>query len=152
MSTGHPSFRAGRDYRVGGSRHTNLDNSVTPAEVGNSADSDDRELPHPADRAAEFVAEYPDRADLPLTRQNGRSIRAELLDREYETHYVEAQEPTEDGHLVTEQVYANPCTWGEAVYQLLKDHDETRNTTIHLERGRPDDPEHATHDIPATNR
>ncbi|WP_274323772.1 hypothetical protein [Halosimplex aquaticum] len=49
-------------------------------------------------------------------------------------------------------VRRTPLLWGEAVEQMLEDHEETRRTTVNLELGCPSDPEHAEFSIDATTR
>ncbi|MFC7139258.1 hypothetical protein ACFQMA_05325 [Halosimplex aquaticum] len=124
-----------------GSRHTNETNSVTPSQPGNSAD-DERELPTPAERVAEFREEYGHLARLPLTEVPGQRLRASLLE-EYTTEVeVEPLTDQEDATTVFELDKRVPLTWEAAVEQLLESYEDSRNTTLKLERGYEGHPEH----------
>lgn len=171
-------WRAGRDFRVAAapsdrpdhySRHTNQNNSVNGAEGRSQQFADDRELPTPGEVASEFFARYPELAKLPLTRQDGRKLRSELMDRPTDrSRQPSLSDQLEDsnatisktnqpddwlkGFEVTEELGRNPWTWGRALVALLQDHEENRNTWLHLERGYPDDPGHATFDTKMESR
>lgn len=136
----------------GGSWHTNQANSVGPADGGSEEFDDDRELPTPGEVASRFYEEHYELAKLPLTRQHGRSIRSELLEYDTECETTDAPEPEEDPFEIEYIDGKNPVTWGEAVVRLLQDHEDLRNTMLHLERGAPGDPQHATFDTAAESR
>lgn len=131
---------------------TNQNNSVNGADAGSLEYRSDRELPRPEEVARSFREQFRELSKLPLTRQHGRAIRTELLESVTETGFTDAPLPTEDSFEIEYEVGRNPLTWGYAVAKLLEDHEEARRTTLHLERGRPDDPEHAEHDVPAETR
>jgi len=136
---------------TGGSRQTNSKDSVNPAEPGSSADSD-RELPTTAERVSESYAKYPDRCQLPLTERDGVSLRRDYTREEYESFHSEAIREIDDDVTGQQLVARYPYDWGEAVVQMLEDHEDTRRTTVNLERGRPGDAEYAEFSIDVVTR
>ncbi len=124
-----------------GSRHTNETNSVTPSQPGNSADGE-RELPTPAERVAEFREEYGHLAQLRLTDVPGQKLRESLLEEHRTEVEVEPLTDQEDGTTVFELDKRVPLTWEAAVEQLLESYEDSRNTTLKLERGYEGHPEH----------
>lgn len=138
----------------GGSRQTNQTNSVTTAQPRNSPNSDtpSDELPTPRECLAEFVEKYGDRAELPVTEINGTSLRADYADEQTRSYYAEAPRPQDDDVTGTEVVDHTPVTWGAALYRLLKDHLENRQTKINLTRAWPGHPEHAEFAVDAETR
>lgn len=141
-----PAADAGRPW------HTNQTNSVNGCDERSEEFDEDRELSTPGDIASRFYEEHYELAKLPLTRQDGRSIRSELLEVATERETTDAPDPEEDPFEIEYVEGRNPVTWGEAVVRLLQDHEDKRNTMLHLARGRPGDPLHATFDTPAESR
>mgnify|MGYP006276741869 FL=1 len=136
------------------SRHTNQSNSVTPGETRNSADSEtpSDELPTPRECLAEFVDLYDDRANLRVTHTPGTRLRRDYAieeTQEYVTDKAHERDTRETGHEVTAN---RPVKWGTAVYRMLKDHVENRQTKINLTRGYPDDAEYAEFSVDAETR
>jgi hypothetical protein len=136
---------------TGGSRQTNSKDSVTPAQPGDSSDSS-RELPTTAERVSESYAKYPDRTQLPLTERDGVSLRRDYTREHYEPYHSEAIREIDDDVTGQQLVARTPYDWGEAVEKMLEDHEDTRRTTINLEKGRPSDPEYAEFSIEAVTR
>jgi len=135
----------------GVSRQTNQKDSVTPAEPGSPADSA-RELPTTAERVAESYEKYPDRSELPLTDRHGTSLRREYTYERWESWQSEAVDEADDEVSGESLVSRSAVTWGEALERMLESHEETRRTTINLEKGRPSDPEYAEFSIDAVTR
>jgi hypothetical protein len=99
-------------------------------------------VPTPADRVAEFCEQYPDRASLSLTEEPGQRLRDSLLEESWTEMTVDM--PGQDTPATVEELeYRVPLTWGEAVEQLLRSHEEARDTTLRLACGHEGDPEHA---------
>lgn len=136
----------------GASWHTNQTNSVDGCTTDSEEFDDDRELPTPGDVVSSFYDNHYDLAKLPLTRQHGRSIRSELLEVSTKRETTDAPQKTEDPFEIEYVDGRNPVTWGEAVMRLVQDHEEKRNMMLHLARGKPGDPLHATFDTPAESR
>jgi len=151
------------------SRPTNQNNSVTQTETTESANSQtaladpgvevgqlldlhDREIPTPAERVAEFYREYPERSNIPLTQSHGTQLRRDYCHEEYRDWSSEAMTDQEDGVSGSQLVERSPFSWGHAVQELLESHEDTRHTTLNLERGRPTDPTHEEFSIPAQTR
>lgn len=150
------------------SRPTNGDNSVNASTAGNPA-ADEDGFPDPSDVAAEFRAKYGDRADLPLTREDGRTLRAELVegsekyiqqnggigelpDEMVEEWESEPAVPWESSVSGVEVVERTPLTWQAAVEHLLDSHEDTLNTVLNFEKAEPGHPEHATWSKESTDR
>jgi hypothetical protein len=142
---------AAEDPSEGGSRPTNLKDSVTPAEPGNPADSE-RELPTTAERVAESHEKYPDRCSLPLSARHGTSLRIEYTRDTWESWTSETVDDLDDEATGQSLVRRSAVSWGEAVELMLENHEETRRTTVNLEKGRPGDPEHTEFSIDAVTR
>ena len=135
----------------GGSRQTNQKDSVTPVEPGSPADSE-RGLPTTAERVSESYAKYPDRCSLPLTDRHGTTLRREYTRERWESWQSEAVDEIDDEVTGESLVERSAITWGEAVERMLENHEETRRTTVNLEKGRPGDPEYAEFSIDAVTR
>lgn len=143
------------------SRRTNGNNSVTDAERGSSPELDAaadalayhfRELPTPSERAAEFHAQLPERARLPLTREEGRRVRKELTRVEREEWTSEPARDWEESVSGETVTVREPVTWGEAVEELLRSHENSRNTVLNLKYGPESHPEHEEWSKPARTR
>lgn len=109
---------------------------------------------------------------LPLTRQQGRNLRPDCLDRDDRTDQVRPlsdrvdaktarhmnasadslPDDWETGFDVDWCAGKNPVTWGEAVDALLESHAELRETELHFVCGKPSDAEYATHNEDARGR
>lgn len=164
------------------SRPTNETNSVNGSDAGISDSRESRDIPTPAEKVAEFYDEYPDRAQLLLTDRDGTKLRKDYTHErrnswEYEPATVPCGscggtgiEDTEEesceachgsGEIVPDwddsvtgnrTVSRDPVRWGEAVKRLVEQHEDTRRTTLNLERGRPGDVEYAEFSIDVVNR
>lgn len=102
---------------------------------------------------AEFEGKYPELAALPLSRRDGSSLRRDFAVVEEEM-WMENQPEDEMRPAATgsEVVDVKPVKWRDAVRELLESHKEKLETSIHLERGQPDNPHHAEHDVSAESR
>jgi len=79
---------------------------------------------------------------LPLTEVPSRKLRKSVLE-EYTTEIeVEPITDTENGTTVYELDKRLPLTWEAAVEQLLESYEDSRNTTLKLERGYEGHPDH----------
>ena len=138
---------------VGGSRPTNQNNSVTGDSGRNSGNPESRELPTPSEVAAEFYERFDAGTwELPLTTRPGDTLRREftrLFDEEWVGESYSEFEPAPSGRQTTA---VEAVSWGEAVETLLDRHEETRRTTVNLERGREGEPLHAEWSVDADNR
>jgi len=132
--------------------HTNQNNSVNPATASPAEPADGRDLPTPDERIAEFYSEYPDRAYLPLTNTHGQHLRKEYTEEVRESFQSDAPREWDDSVTGEEILRNEPLSWGNAVAELLRNHEETRRTTVNLERGRPGDSEYAEFSIDADTR
>lgn len=137
-----------------GSRHTNQTNSVTPGETRNSADSVPAadELPTPRECLSEFVETFGDRADLRVTNTPGTRLRAEYTDEETEFYVTDKAHPADSRETGREVTAHRPVKWGTALYRMLENHVENRQTTVNLSRGYPSDPEYAEFSVDAQTR
>lgn len=131
--------------------HTNQNNSVTPATPG-PTEPDGRDLPTPEERISQFFDEYGDRAYLPLTNTHGQRLRKEYTEEVREEFESDAPREWDDSVSGVEVVRHEPLSWGRAVAELLQSHEETRRTTVNLERGHPDESEYAEFSIDADTR
>jgi hypothetical protein len=148
MSSGDGSSSTG-----GGSRQSNLNKSVNAQAPAKPEAEEDRIID---EKVAEFVSRYPDRAGLPVACDHGRAIRRDYahVDRK---EWVEDQPDIPELELVpaASGVEVDDITaydWAEAIHELLHSYRLTEETTLHLERGTPRDPEYAAHDVAAENR
>lgn len=125
---------------AGESRPTNRNKSVNSSAAGLSASDDGRELPRPEERVSDFIDEYPDLAHLPLTQVDGQQLRRLLVEETREDHMIDVGEEHEDETAkITSVTERRPLTWAAAVEEVLGSHEDTRNTTLNLEKGRIDD-------------
>lgn len=138
------------------SRLTNSNNSVNSATAGISGADESREIPTPEDRIAEFFEQYPERATIPVSRQDGQSIRADYaIDRDTEWQAKPATErEAEIGDVPagTQTTARDAVRWIDAVETTLEKFEEARRTTVNLKRGRPSDPEYAEFSVESENR
>ncbi len=132
--------------------HTNQNNSVNPATAGPSESADARDLPTPEARISEFYDEYGDRAYLPLTNSHGRRLRKDFTEEVREQYESDAPREWDEPVSGEEVVRHEPLSWGHAVAELLHTHEDTRRTTVNLERGRPGDAEYAEFSVDADTR
>ncbi|QCD65567.1 hypothetical protein GBQ70_07915 [Halomicrobium sp. ZPS1] len=143
MSTDEPT--------TGGSRHTNLNNSVNDSDGGNSPKIGS-ELPTPYERVSEFHEEYSDRAHLRLSTTHGERLREEYTREFTESYESSAPREWDDPVKGQEVVRREAVTWGTAVLRTLEDYADTRRTTVNLEKGRPSDPEYQEWSVQAETR
>jgi len=132
------------------SRHTNKTNSVTAAEAQNGG-SGERDLPTPGERVAEFREAYGERSRLPLTERPGQRLRTDLTAETWAEVPVEPVFDEDEKQTVHELRRRHPLTWEAAVEDLLESYERARKTTLRLERGYEDDPEHEVYHKPAEN-
>lgn len=143
---------------VGGSRPSNENNSVTGDSGRNSGNLGSRELPTPSEVAAEFYERFdPALWELPLTTKAGDTVRRRFsrsFDEEWvgEVDYDGENDEFRSSVKGRRTTAVEAVSWGEAVERLLERHEETRQTTINLERGRPDDALYAEWSVEADNR
>lgn len=153
MSTDQPAVESAGADGGAESRQSNLNKSVNSAPAEKPESERDGAI---TATLAEFVARYPGRADLPVARDHGRSIRRDYAHSERE-EWVEEQPDAPQFEIErpatgTDVTDVTAYTWGEAVRELLTAYRRTEETTVHLERGKPGGPDHATHDVSAENR
>lgn len=141
-----------REWAAGGSRLTNLNNSVNGSDAGISAADEARDIPTPAERVAEFVEEYPELAELDLTRRDGERLRREFIESTIERWESEPATERENSIKGEREVLDGPFEWGEAVELALQKYEETRNTTVNLERGYAGEPEYAEFSVDSETR
>jgi len=137
---------------AGGSRPTNSNNSVNGSDAGISGGGETRDIPTPTERLSEFFEEYPERAQLPVARQGGQKLRSEYVYEDVESWAAEPINEFEKGPQGKEVTATNPVTWVEAVERTLQRYEDTRRTTVNLEKGRPDDPEYAEFSVESETR
>jgi DNA-directed RNA polymerase subunit RPC12/RpoP len=101
---------------------------------------------------AEFYEEYPERAQLPLAGSDGVRLRREFVEEEYEEWAAASEQPFEAVAKGEQRTAVEAVTWGEAVERALTRYEETRQTTVNLERGRPSDFDYAEHSVQAQTR
>lgn len=142
---------AAEDPSDGGSRPTNLKDSVTPATPGNPADSE-RELPTTAERVSESYEKYPERCRLPVAGSHGTSLRREYTRECYESWTSESVHDFDDEVSGESLVERSAVSWGEAVEMMLENHEETRRTSVNLEKASPGHPEYAEFVVDAVTR
>ncbi|MGZ0746708.1 hypothetical protein AB2S56_005915 [Haloparvum sp. AD34] len=76
------------------------------------------------DRVAEFAREYPDLADLPLSRTHGRKLRRIVTQADYEQQFSTPEKPTESAFAVDSLDSRTAATWVDAVQAFLSAHVE----------------------------
>lgn len=117
-------------------------NSVRESEGGEPPESESRSFPTPEERVAEFVAEYPDHAKLPLSEVNGRKLREEVTVEQTEMEEWVVEDGPWAIPMQEEKVVARRAvTWAESVRRLLEWNEENRGQRGKFGRGRPDTPE-----------
>jgi hypothetical protein len=139
-----------------GSRLTNSNNSVNSSDAGISDFQETRDIPTPSERVAEFYESYGDRAHLDLVDADGVALREEFAIEEKE-EWTENQPDIPELEAKSaakgrQTVSVEPVTWGEAVETALSKYEETRRTTVNLERGVPSDPEYAEFSVESETR
>ncbi|WP_224447019.1 hypothetical protein [Haloprofundus salilacus] len=78
------------------------------------------------ERVLEFIEEYPELADLPLSRTHGRKLRRIVTEAEWRDATVEPVEPHEDSFEVTELAERSASTWSDALSAFLTAHTRYR--------------------------
>jgi len=146
-----PGPSAERPEAVAPARPTNLKDSVTPVEPGNAADSE-RELSTTAEWVSESYEKYPDRCALPLVARHGTSLRLEYTYDTWESWTSEVVDDADDEVSGQSLVERSAVTWGKAVEMMLESHEETRRTTVNLEKAAPGHPEYAEFHVDAVTR
>ncbi|MBX0286784.1 hypothetical protein EGH22_10630 [Halomicroarcula sp. F28] len=137
----------------GGSRRTNLNNSVNTDTGGNSAVSTKlSELPTPESRVSEFADEFPQRAAQPLATGDGISLRREFVHTDWVSWHSEGPRERDDAVSGQDLRTRTPVSWSEAVKRTLENHLDTLQTKINLVRGKPSDADYAEHSLPAETR
>jgi len=140
----------------GGSRLTNSNNSVNSSTAGISAADETRQIPTPEERIAEFFEEYPERAMLSVARQDGTKLREEYVIEQDEQWQAEAATEREEElglNPAGEQTTAyDPVNWVEAVEMTLERYEDTRQTTVNLERGQQGEETYAEFSVEAETR
>lgn len=81
-------------------------------------------------------------ARLPLTEVPGQKLRESLLEESTTEVEVEPMTDMENGTTVSELDKRLPLIWEAAVEQLLESYEDSRNTTLKLERGYEGHPDH----------
>lgn len=76
------------------------------------------------DRVSEFILEYPDLADQPLSESHGRNLRRIVTDAEYDDVYVSTDKETERDFTVSELTERRAATWADAISAFLFAHKE----------------------------
>jgi len=140
----------------GGSRLTNSNKSVNGSDAGISDSQDSGDIPEPSEKVADFYEEYSDRADLSLTEREGRALRAEYVEEESEEWVEEQPDIPELEHTNPvrgeQTVRVEALTWGEGVAKTVRNYEETKRTTVNLERGVPSDAEFAEFSVQSRTR
>ena len=70
-------------------------------------------------RVEEFVEEYPELAQLRLSRTPGESLKASYVEEEYREEHVEPENEWEGGHSVVRLDRAEAVTWKEGIRRTL---------------------------------
>lgn len=99
------------------SRPSKETNSVNPDDAEST---DYEELVH--ERVIEFITEYPELADLPLSRTHGRKLRRIVTEADWRDEWVEPDHPTENTFKVTELERRQAATWADALSAFLTAH------------------------------
>ena len=112
----------------------------------------DRELPTPEDRISDFYAEFSDLAALPISHEPGTSLRREYVVENWSSWESEPTTEYEDAVSGESRESVKPLSWGRAVETLLESYEDTRQTTVNLEKGVPSDPEYTEWSVEAETR
>ena len=138
------------------SRPTNLNNSVNDSNPGISPYENERDIPTVESRVSEFYQEFPQRAQLPLSDRDGQTLRRAYVRGRWNSWTSDPDKAPEVPHEKSvsgsREIAVDPLKWGEAVEKMLEKYEDTRRTTINLERGRPDSPGYETFSVEATTR
>jgi hypothetical protein len=137
---------------AGGSRPTNSNNSVNGSDAGISGAGETRDIPTPTERVSEFFEQYPERAQLPVAREAGQKLRSEYVYEDVEEWSAEPVNEYEKAPQGTQVTATNPVTWVEAVERTLQRYEDTRRTTVNLEKGQPGEAEYAEFSVQSETR
>jgi hypothetical protein len=99
------------------SRPSKETNSVNPAQ---EESEEYEELVH--ERVIEFMQEYPELANLPLSRKHGRKLRRIVTEAEWRDKWVEPEDPMENAFKITELKRREAATWVDALSAFLTAH------------------------------
>ena len=105
----------------GPSRPSNETNSV------NAATAEDRDFEEEVhERVLEFCDEYPDLAELQLSRTHGRKLRRIVTEAEWSDSWVDPKpdDPTKNAFQVTDLDRRTAATWADALSAFLTAHTE----------------------------
>lgn len=120
-------------------------NSVSPSQPGEPSKSEIRpNVPAVEDRVAEFIAEYPQLAGLPLSEQDGRRLRGAVVDETREVRTVVTDEPHEwdrDAFRVEEVTEREAVTWADALRSFLSWFEGNRERYGRFGKGPRHDPD-----------
>ncbi|WP_435065627.1 hypothetical protein [Halobaculum sp. EA56] len=119
MSSEQPTAGDAPTAESGASWPSKETNSVTPATLDAAGDSVPA-IVH--ERVTEFRREYPDLADLPLSRTHGRSLRRIVTDADWSDSWVEPDTFGESAFCTTELVKREAATWSDALAAFLTAH------------------------------
>ena len=119
MSSDQPSQPDAPTQTSGASWPSKETNSVTPATPDSTEDSVPA-IVH--ERVSEFRREYPELADLPLSRSHGRSLRRIVTEAEWEDEWVEPDAFGESAFRTTSVAKREAATWSDALAAFLTAH------------------------------
>lgn len=127
---------------VAPSRLSNQTNSATPDRAAETPNPESRpaHLPTVEERVADFLQEYPDRAQQPVSEVDGRDLRREAVDVESTVREVDVLE--EGGRTATveleEDLERRARPWYEVVRAFLSWYEGYRGRRLRMAKGRPE--------------
>lgn len=130
------------DSETSGSYDPNPEVSSRPSKETNSVNPDEtesagyEELVH--ERVIEFVTEYPELADLPLSQTHGRKLRRIVTEADWRDAWVEPETPTEKAFKVTELERREAATWADALSAFLTAHTRYKGLLARFANGDGD--------------
>ncbi|WP_254858994.1 hypothetical protein [Natronomonas gomsonensis] len=117
---------SGADQPPAASRPSNQINSVEPSAADSEYDEYEQKV---HERVLDFIDAYPNKADLQISEQHGRSLRRVVTEAEYQDVYVETEKEVEQNFQVSELQRRESVTWADAVSSFLFAHTEYRGLT-----------------------
>jgi hypothetical protein len=117
---------SGADQPSAASRPSKQTNSVNTSPADSEPDEIE-ELIH--ERVTEFMREYPELADLPISEQHGRSLRRIVTEAEYERVFVETEKEVEANFKLQELQRRDAASWADAISAFLFAHAEYQGLT-----------------------
>jgi hypothetical protein len=104
-----------------------------------------------AERVADVAREYPERAFRPVSEEEGRRLRAEVVEEAWSESVVSPVEEWRESFTVEEVEERTALPWIAVVEEFLEWYEGYRGAAVKFGRGRPDTDEWETFSVPIEN-